>query len=322
MHSKNPFMWRMTAMALAAIIRDQNIDIVHVRSRAPAFPARWAVLRANRRGRDVKLVTTYHGVYNAKSELKKKYNAVMTRGDAVIANSEYTRNHIVSEHGLPKDSIDAIPRGVDLTLFPLSVPPETIAQTRARWGVEDGARVLLLPGRLTRWKGQIDAIKAMKDINTLTLVIQGDAQGRDDYVAEMRALADNLPTGRVVFAAPHTDMAASYAASFGVIVPSNEPEAFGRVTAEASAMGKPVIAAAHGGAIEILDAYTPERALGLMATPGDIPSLSKQMKALAAMSDEDARNFAAPAMARARQYYTRKAMCEATLAVYERLLGK
>lgn len=322
MHSKNPFMWRLSAMALAAIIRDQNIDIVHVRSRAPAFPARWAVEKAKRRGHNVKLVTTYHGIYNAKSDLKKKYNAVMTLGDAVIANSEYTRDHIVSEHGLKKRAIDAIPRGVDLDMFPLSMMSHLIDMTRARWGVSETERVLLLPGRLTRWKGQADAIKAMEGVEGLTLVIQGDAQGRSDYAAELRALAAKLPAGRVIFSGPDSGMAASYAASFGVIVPSNEPEAFGRVTAEAAAMGKPVIATAHGGSIEILDAYTPKRALGLMATPGDIKSLRKQIKKLAAMSDEEARAFAAPATARVREFYTVKAMCAATLAVYARLMGK
>lgn len=322
MHSKNPFTWRLTAMALNAIIRSQNIDIVHVRSRAPAFPARWAVEKAKKRGHKVKLVTTYHGIYNAKSDLKRKYNAVMTRGDAVIANSDYTRDHIVAEHGMAASAIDVIPRGVNLDLFPTSMMGHFIDSTRARWGVGPDDRVLLLPGRLTRWKGQADAIKAMKGIDNLTLVIQGDAQGRDDYVKELHALADTLPQGRVIFSGPDSGMAASYAASFGVIVPSNQPEAFGRVTAEAAAMGKPVIATAHGGSIEILKAQTPETALGLMATPGNIGSLNKQIKKLAAMSDDEARAFAKPAQARVREFYTTNAMCAATLSVYARLLSK
>ena len=117
-------------------------------------------------------------------------------------------------------------------------------------------------------------------------------------------------------------MAASYAASFGVIIPSNEPEAFGRVTAEACAMGKPVIATAHGGSIEILMAQTPETALGLMATPGNIGSLNKQIKKLAAMSDDEARAFGKAAQARVREFYTTKAMCAATLGVYARILSK
>ena len=226
------------------------------------------------------------------------------------------------EHGLKKNAIDVIPRGVDLDAFPLTVAHDFIEAVRERWGVSETERVLLLPGRLTRWKGQADAIKAMEGVDDLTLVIQGDAQGREAYAKELRALAAKLPQGRVIFAGPDSGMAASYAASFGVMVPSNEPEAFGRVTAEAAAMGKPVIATNHGGSIEILDAYSPKRALGLMAKPGDIKSLRKQIKKLAAMSDTEAAAFAAPATARVREIYTVKAMCASTLAVYARLTGK
>lgn len=318
MGSKNPLVWTATAATLTAIIRSQDIDIVHVRSRAPAFPAGWAVKRAKRWGKDVKLVSTYHGIYNAKSNLKRRYNAVMTRADAVIANSEFTRDHIINEHGLSGDRIDVVPRGVELSRFPLDITLERISAMRAHWGVDDDARVLLLPGRLTRWKGQVEAIKAMGDINTLTLVIQGDAQGRDSYRVELQSLAKALPAGRVRFAGAHEDMAAAYAASFGVIIPSQDPEAFGRVTAEACAMGKPVIATAHGGAIEILDGGR----LGLMAQPGSVESLAEQIATLAAMRPDQAKAFAEPAQARARSLYTTQAMCAATLAIYRRLVDK
>lgn len=318
MHSKNPLIWMASATALTAIIRDQNIDIVHVRSRAPAHPAGWAVKRARRWGSKVKLVSTYHGIYNARSNLKRRYNAVMTCADAVIANSEFTRDHIVSEHGLSPDSIDVVPRGVELSRFPLDVPRDRTDAIRTHWNVEAGERVLLLPGRLTRWKGQAEAIKAMADIDGLTLVIQGDAQGREGYRADLQSLADALPAGRVRFAYAHSDMAASYAASFGVIIPSQDPEAFGRVTAEACAMGQPVIATNHGGAVEILDGGT----LGLMAEPGSVDSLAAQIKRLSAMSEAEATAFAQAAQARARSLYTTQAMCAATLDIYARLMER
>lgn len=315
MASKNPFMWRLTAAVLSAIIRDQKIDIVHVRSRAPAFPARWAVLRAQKRGHEVKLVTTYHGIYSAKSKLKRRYNAVMTKADAVIANSDYTAAHIMAEHGLSAEAIDTIPRGVDLSRFPLEISNTRIADIRAHWGVSDDTRVLLLPGRLTRLKGHAEAIAAMAQISGLCLVIQGDAAGRDNYARELEALAAKLPAGRVRFASAHDDMAAAYAASFGVLTVSQKPESFGRVTAEACAMGRPVIATHHGGYVEILDGGT----MGLMAEPGSVESLTTQIRRLAAMSAEQATAFAAPAQARARSIYTLEAMCAATLAVYARL---
>jgi len=318
MASKNPLMWRVTAAALTAIIRDQNIDIVHVRSRAPAFPSRWAVKRAKRWGKTVPLVTTYHGIYNANSTLKRRYNAVMTQADAVIANSSFTRDHIVKEHGLPADAIDVIPRGVELARFPLNISQSRIDAIRTHWGVTPDERVLLLPGRITRWKGQLEAVQAMKNIENLTLVIQGDLQGRDGFMQNLREAASLLPAGKIKFAAPHDDMAASYKASFGVLSASQEPEAFGRITAEACAMGKPVIATAHGGSIEILDGGK----LGLMVPPGNIEALNNQIVALADMRPEQAESFAKPAQARARSLFTTEAMRSATLALYSRLLER
>jgi len=172
--SKNPLVWRKSAAAIAGIIRTHDIDIVHARSRAPARPALWAARRTG-----VKFLTTYHGIYNANNGLKRRYNAVMARGDLIIANSEFTKAHITQEHGTCSDKIIAIPRGVDLAQFTLDIPPTRITAIRKHWGVEPSERVLLLPGRLTRWKGQDVAIKAMSGIEDLTLVIQGDAQGRE-----------------------------------------------------------------------------------------------------------------------------------------------
>ena len=316
--SKNPLVWRKTAAALSAIIKHHDIDIVHARSRAPARPALWAARRTG-----AVFLTTYHGVYNAGNPLKRRYNSVMVRGQHIIANSEYTKAHIIAEHGVTAERISAVPRGVDLTRFTKDIPDNRIAAIRKFWGVDAGERVLLLPGRLTRWKGQDIAAKAMTGVKDLTLVIQGDAQGREHYHAELTALAQgpNLTNGaRIIISPPHSDMPAAYAASFGALSASVEPEAFGRVTAEACAMGVPVIATAHGGSIEILNADT--KPLGLMAIPGDVESLRAQMQRLSAMTPEQARAFARPAQARAREKFTNAAMCAATLAVYTKLLSK
>lgn len=314
LESKNPLVWRASAKALAGIIQAHNIEGVHARSRAPARPALWAARRTG-----AKFVTTYHGIYNAQNRLKRRYNSVMARGDSVIANSEYTKAHIIKEHGVEAARITAIPRGVDLAQFTLDIPLDRIAVLRAHWGVSSQERVLLLPGRLTRWKGQDVAIKAMAGIKDLTLVIQGDAQGRDSYVAELKDLAANSDA-RIIIAPPHNDMAAAYAASFGALSASTDPEAFGRVTAEACAMGRPVIATSHGGSLEILDGGRGKPPLGLFAVPSDTASLNAQIQTLAAMRADQAEAFARPAQMRARTKFTNSAMCSATLDVYRRLL--
>ncbi len=314
--SKNPIVWRGSAAAIADIIRTHNIDIVHARSRAPARPALWAAQRLG-----VKFLTTYHGIYNASNPLKRRYNSIMARGDLIIANSEYTKAHIHKEHGTPAEKIIAIPRGVDLTRFTLEIPSERILAIRQHWRVAPSERVLLLPGRLTRWKGQDVAIKAMSNIENLTLVIQGDAQGREAYVDELKALIQRS-NAHIVIAPPHSDMPAAYAASFGALSASTDPEAFGRVTAEACAMGVPVIATAHGGSIEILDGGAGKPPLGLFAVPSDIASLHAQIRTLSALSPEQVSRFALPAQSRARSKFTNKAMCAATLDVYRTLLSE
>ena len=314
--SKNPLVWRKSARALQAIIAANKIDILHVRSRAPARPALWAARRSG-----VKFLTTYHGIYNAGSALKRRYNSVMARGDLVIANSEYTKAHIMAEHGTAADKIIAIARGVDLARFTLDIPLARIKAMRAHWGTKADERVLLLPGRLTRWKGQDVAIKAMSGIRDLTLVIQGDAQGREHYLAELKTLIARS-NARIIIAPPHNDMPAAYAASFGALSASTDPEAFGRVTAEACAMGVPVIATSHGGSLEILDGGAGKPPLGLFAAPGNAASLNEQIQTLAAMRPDQAKAFAKGAQARARSKFTNSAMCKATLDVYRALLSE
>jgi glycosyltransferase involved in cell wall biosynthesis len=186
--SKNPLIMLGNAARMIDLIRREKVTLVHARSRAPAFSALWAAHATK-----VPFVATYHGVYNAKSNLKRWYNAVMTKGDLVIANSEYTRAHVIAEHGIPADRVVAIPRGVDLTRFePGLVSAERVKALRDAWGVqaEDRRLKVLLAGRLTRWKGQglvIEAmarLKAISDTRILLLLV-GDDQGRKAYRAEL-----------------------------------------------------------------------------------------------------------------------------------------
>jgi len=166
-------------------------------------------------------------------------------------------------------------------------------------------------------KGHELAIAAMHDIQDLTLVIQGDVQGRENYKQALIHQAQALPDGRVKIVSAHDDMAAAYRAAFGVLSVSIKPESFGRVTAEACAMGVPVIASAHGGSIEITD----NGKTALMCEPNDVASLHTQIKTLAAMRPGQAAEFAKAGQLRVRTLYTKRAMCDTTLRVYEKLLN-
>jgi len=258
--------WRIAG--LRRLITEHKIDVVHARSRAPAWPAMFAA-----RAEKVPFVTTYHGIYNAKSALKRAYNSVMAKGDVVIANSNYTCDHILREHGTDPDKISVIPRGVDMQIF----DPETFTiadrvARRKKWGVPENAILVLLPGRLTRWKGQLVAIEAMMHLDeSYHLVLLGDAQGREQYVSELNNFAVQCGVRRVVYLPGHdTDVAAAYLASDVVICPSTDPEAFGRTAAEAQAMGRPVVASDHGGAVEVIE----HGVTGWRVPPGDAAALA------------------------------------------------
>ena len=255
--------WRIAG--IRRLIAEHEIDIVHARSRAPAWPAMFAA-----RAEGVPFVTTYHGVYNAKSALKRGYNSIMAKGDVVIANSDFTCDHIIREHGTAPESIVVIPRGVDMTMFdPDRISGDAVKALRSEWGVKPNETVLVLPGRLTRWKGQSVAIEALRIRGGgHRLILVGDAQGREDYVAELRAQAKSLD---VVFAGHRTDMNLIYAAADIILCPSTDPEAFGRTAAEAQAMNRPVIASDHGGAVEVVD----HGVTGWRTPPGDAKALAE-----------------------------------------------
>lgn len=270
--SKNPLKLRRNTKALIDIIKAHKIDIVHVRSRAPAWPAYTAAKAQN-----IPFITTYHGIYNANSALKRRYNSIMARGDIVIANSEFTKAHIMKEHGTPSETIIVIPRGVDMKAFnPAIVDPVRISALRDAWQVNSAHKVILLPGRLTRWKGQLIAVEALLGLpeNTV-LILLGDAQGREAYRAEILELARKLDVNDRVRIVGHcTDMPAALLAADVVLSASTDPEAFGRISAEAQAMGRPVIATRHGGALEtVLHGVT-----GLHIQPRDATSMREGLK--------------------------------------------
>jgi len=306
--------WR-NAARLEAVIRRWDVDIVHARSRAPAWSARWA---ARRRG--VKLVTTFHGTYNAGGALKHRYNAVMTGADRVIAISDFIAEHVRAEYGCPDARIRVIPRGVDIRSFdPDAVSHERVIALARSWRIADGAPGIMLPGRLTRWKGQLDfiaALAALPDRN-FTAVLAGDAQERDGYVTELRTAIDAAGLAAVVRIPGHcSDMPAAFSVADVVVAPSIEPEAFGRVAVEAQAMGKPLVASRLGAQTEtVIDGRT-----GFLFEPGNTTALASLIAQALALTEDRREAMARAGRERVIAAYTVSAMCEATLNVYRRVL--
>jgi glycosyltransferase involved in cell wall biosynthesis len=294
--------WRIAGVR--RLIAEQKIDIVHARSRAPAWPAYYAA-----RAENTPFVTTYHGIYNAKSALKRTYNSIMAKGDIVIANSHYTADHILREHGIDPDRITVIPRGVDMTLFDPNVfSSEDRREKRAHWGVPENKILILLPGRLTRWKGQTVALESLSHLDPkFHLVLLGDAQGRDAYVTELKALSKQYEIeGRVYFPGHDETVASAYYAADIVICPSTDPEAFGRTAAEAQAMSRPVIVSDHGGAVEVVDHGT----AGWRVPPGDAMALANAITRIDDLSD------LAGARTRISERFSKTALQSALLEVY------
>jgi glycosyltransferase involved in cell wall biosynthesis len=317
--SKAPHTLIANAFRLRDIIRERKIALIHARSRAPAWSAFFAARMAK-----VPFVTTYHGIYNAKSGFKRFYNSVMARGDAVIANSEWTAAHIASEYRFKPQRLAVIPRGVDFTRFdPAGIPMERVEALRRQWQAKPGETIVLLPGRLTRWKGQailIDALARLKRegrLGAVRAVFAGDAQGRNSYEAELRLLATSNGLGDAVFIAGHvSDMPAAYLASDIVVSASTDPEAFGRVAAEAGAMERPVIATNHGGAREII---VPDIS-GILVPPADSAALAEALSTLLASGAEQRAAMGKEARAHIAARYTVERMCADTLALYRTLL--
>jgi len=320
--SKNPLTVLSHASWLRKLIRARKVDLVHARSRAPAWSALWAA-----RGAKVKFVTTYHGVYSSGGALKRLYNSVMARGDVVIANSEYTAGHVRAEHPFATSRIVTIPRGVDMAAFrPEAVGNERIAKLSKQWRIkpEKPALLILLPGRMTSWKGHREAVEAAKiiskrDLPPWRMIFAGDAQGRDEYCMEVQtAITGAGLEDRIELVGHCDDMPAALSLADLVIAPSNRAEAFGRVAAEAGAMGKPAIGSDLGGQREIIVSGE----TGWLTPPGNAEALAEAMAGVLAMTPEARASMGRAAEARIAAKFTTAALQRATLDVYDRLIGR
>jgi len=316
-NARSPLALLANARRLRDLIRVRNIKLVHARSRAPAWSALWAARRTG-----TPFVTTYHGGYSADFPAKRLYNSVMLRSDATIANSLWTAERIRTDYSFQPKRLAVVRRGVDLRAFdPTVVPRGRVAHLRDAWGAREDDVVILLPGRIRRRKGQlilIDALARCRGAGDLRVVLAGDAQVGDSYANEIAAAIRQHCLGHAVVVAGHVqDMAAAYLAADVVVSPSTEPEAFGRVVAEAAAMERPVIATDHGGAREIV---LPDIS-GFLVPPAGANGLAVALEKLVALGPAGRAAMGARGRAHVLRYFTLERMAAETLALYRELLG-
>ncbi len=324
--TKNPFAMALNIPRLARLIRNERVELIHARSRAPA----WVALGAARMAK-IPFLTTWHGNYTGRSALKMQYNSVMVRGQVVIANSAYTGRLISKLYPNMPAKLCIIDRGTDLKAFsPANVSAARVQALREAWGVGMGGRVILLAGRLTGWKGQkvlIEAaslLKQAENFEDVRYVLAGDDQGRHGYVRELDALIRQKGLEGIVRRVGHcADMPAAFLASALVTVPSTEPEAFGRIAVEAQAMGVPVIVSNLGAVPETVLA-PPEvgeaERTGWHFPSGDAKALADTIVAALSMGASARTAIAARARRHVEAHFSVARMASRTLDVYAGLL--
>jgi glycosyltransferase involved in cell wall biosynthesis len=313
--AKNPFVIHRNARLLRHLIRRHGIDIVHARSRAPAWSG-WSAARATGRH----FVTTFHNAYEGGSRLKRRYNSIMARGERVIAISDFVADHAARVYGVGPERLRTIPRGVDLEFFsPQRVGGPRLAALARDWRLPDDAPVVILPGRLTRWKGGLDFIAAAAVLGRPEICwVMVGAEQHPGFRRELEAaIAAVGACGIFRVVGECRDMPAAYLLADVVVSASRNPEGFGRVIAEAQAMGRPAIATDHGGARQtIVPGVT-----GWLVPPHAPAALAAAIGAALALGPEQRTLLARHARAHiSGSDFTAEAMCARTIRVYEELL--
>ncbi len=322
-HSKNPILIFVNSIILIGIILFYNISIVHARSRAPAWSCLLATKFTNR-----KFVTTFHGTYNFRGKLKKFYNSVMVRSDLIIAGSNFIFSHIkenYSEYLKVKNKFLVIFRGINVDYFDSSTKLDIDEKKLLdKWEINKEKKIILVPGRLTSWKGQellIEALNLVKielGYEAFHVVILGSDQGRNLYKKKLIRLTEQYRlTNQIKFIDHCNDMALAYKVSDIVISPSIEPEAFGRVAVEAQSMEKLIIASNIGGSNEtIINEKT-----GLLFESGDSKSLSEKIIRAITMDETSLELLGKEGRKNIIKKFNVEKMCFSTYSEYKRLLN-
>ena len=321
--SKNPILILLNSILLTLIIFFLNVDIVHARSRAPA----WSCLIATKLTRR-KFVTTFHGTYNLKSDLKKWYNSVMVRSDLIIAGSNFIFSHIkenYSKYLSNKKKFLVIFRGINTDYFnPKKIKESDKNLLKKKWNITDDKKIILLPGRLTEWKGQemfIEAISLLKknlsEIEFIAVILGSD-QGRKIYKKKLiRLVEQHRLSGNVIFVDHLELMPIAYEISTVIVSSSIEPEAFGRVSVEAQSMEKPIVASNIGGSNEtIINDKT-----GFLFKAGDSKNLSEKLKEVLNLSELTLNGIGAEGRKNIIAKFNVEKMCNTTYSEYKKLIN-
>ncbi len=316
--SKNPFTILRNAKKLEAYIRENDINIVHARSRAPAWSAYLAAKRAG-----VHFMTTFHGTYGLGPwGLKKIYNKVMVMGERVIVISNHIKNHVLKNYKVDESKLRLIYRCVNLDRFsPEAVTQERMIQKIKEYNIPDDKPVLFLGGRITKWKGQhllIEALSKMKS-QDYYCIIAGDEQGRETYFNNLMALAKKYKLGnKVGIYGKVLDMPAAMMVSDVILSTAIEPEAFGRIAIEGQAMGKIVVASNIGGSLDsVIDGVT-----GKLYQYNDSQALADALDWALSLSLTEKKKISAAAQKNVRENFTKEIMCDKTIKVYQELLAE
>ena len=322
-HSKNPLLILINTILLIGIILFFKISIVHARSRAPAWSCLFATKLTNR-----KFVTTFHGTYNFSGNLKKFYNSVMVRSDLIIAGSNFIFSHIkenYSEFLSSQKKFLVIFRGINIDYFDSSTKLENDEKNLLqKWNIHDEKKIILMPGRLTSWKGQelfIEAINLVKielGYEAFHAVILGNDQGRDLYKKKLIRLTEQYHlTNQIKFIDHCNDMALAYKVSDIIVSASIEPEAFGRVAVEAQSMQKLIIASNIGGSNETIN----DEKTGFLFKSGNAESLSKKIIRGLTMDETAINQIGKEGRNNIIKKFNVEKMCFSTYSEYKRLLN-
>jgi|TARA_B100000945_G_scaffold50352_3_gene35949 glycosyltransferase involved in cell wall biosynthesis len=322
-HSKNPVIILLNSIILIFVILILNINVVHARSRAPA----WSCLIATKiTGR--KFVTTFHGTYNFKSSIKKFYNSVMLKSHLIIAGSNFIFSHIndnYSKYLNPKKKFLVIFRGINTDYFNKKKIKETDEQKLIKkWNIDKEKKIFLLPGRLTPWKGQemfIESLSRLKNNQPnkkFTAIILGGDQGRKIFKKKLQRLVEqHRLIEEVIFIDNFNIMPLAYKISDVIFSCSVEPEAFGRVSVEAQAMEKPIIASNIGGSLETIK----HEKTGFLFSAGDINDLYKNMSEIFDLYPATLEVMGTEGRKNVIKKFNVEKMCFSTYSEYKKLIN-
>ena len=318
---KNPYSIIKNFFLFIKIFREKKIDLVHVRSRAPAWSAIFAAKKIG-----IPVLTTWHGHVSNSSFIKKIYNSIMLKGDAVIANSVYTAERISKIYNIDLNKIDIISRGVNVESFEGSKFSNTeISNIKKMWSVDDNKIIILFPARLTRWKGHLVTIEAInllkkeKFFDQVIFLFAGEKAGAENYIKKLNSLITKFKLQENIKLVERIEnMPLAYHASDIVLSPSIEPEPFGRIPIEAQAAGKTIIASDHGAVKDTIK--NGNNFTGFKVKPNDPQALSIAIKQSIIMDKKDLTKMHERAISNVKNNFSLENMCKKTLEVYRRLL--